>query len=103
MTIQRSACRIKMCPAKTLCEMVAGPRVELGEWAYETHGDTGRFPQWWTDRDSNSAPRQCHCRVLPDELPAHGTGRVRCLSRVNETLSAPIRPWIDRATRWSLS
>ena len=27
--------------------------------------------KWWTGRESNPWPLQCHCSVLPAELPAH--------------------------------
>lgn len=30
-----------------------------------------RFLCWWSAGDSNSSPRQCECRALPDELAPH--------------------------------
>ncbi len=27
--------------------------------------------KWWSAGDSNSSPRQCECRALPDELAPH--------------------------------
>ena len=35
---------------------------------------------WWTGRDLNPLPLQCECSVLPDELPAHPTLKLRMAS-----------------------
>ena len=54
---------------------------------------------WWTVRDSNPPPPQCHCGALPNELTAHVRGMLAARTELDVERQMGFEPMASTLAR----